>query len=93
MHYAKIASKLREQIVRFSEELSASLPKVVRRFVTEMVYGIQAWQSVRLTEVAMALGEKISLKKTHERLCRQLGKIWLGLRLADALLRMGAERI
>jgi len=93
MHYAKIASKLREQIVRFSGELSSGLPKVTRRFVTEIVYGIQARQSVRLTEVARALGEKISLKKTHERLCRQLGKIWLGIKLTNALLRMGAERI
>ena len=93
MPYAKIASKLREQIVRFSGGLSAGLPKVSRRLVTEMVYGIQARQSVRLTEVARALGEKISLKKTHERLCWQLRKVWLGIKLTDALLRMGAERI
>jgi len=39
------------------------------------------------------LGDKISLKKTNERLCRQLRKVWLGLRLTDALLRIGAERI
>jgi len=39
------------------------------------------------------LGDKISLKKTNERLCRQLRKVCLGLRLTDALLRIGAERI
>jgi len=93
MHYAKIAQKLRDQIVRFSGELSSGLPKVCRRFVMEMIYGIQARQSVRLTEVARSLGETISLKKTHERLCRQLGKLWLGIILTDTLLRMGSERI
>ena len=42
------------------------LPKVVARFVREMIYGIQARQSVRLTEVSRALAEPISIKKTVE---------------------------
>ena len=51
MHSAKIAGKLKEQILQFSGELSRGLPKVLSRFVAEMIYGIQARQSVRLTEV------------------------------------------
>jgi hypothetical protein len=42
MYFARTAQKLREQMVRFSGELSAGLPKVARRFVAEMVFGIQA---------------------------------------------------
>jgi hypothetical protein len=42
-----------------------------------MLYGIQARQSVRLTEVARALAEKISVKKNVERLSRQLGRWWI----------------
>lgn len=56
------------------EELSAGWPKVARRFLVEAIYGIQARQSVHLTEIARALGEKIHLKKTHYRLSRQLGR-------------------
>ena len=63
MYYAKTALKLREQILRFSGELSAGLPKTARQFVAEMLYGIQARQSVRLTEIGRALEEPISLKK------------------------------
>ncbi len=74
MDIARTAQKLREQMVRFSGELSTGLPKVLRRFVAEMVFGIQARGSVRLTEVGRALGERISLKKTEERLSRQLGR-------------------
>jgi hypothetical protein len=74
MHYAKTAHKLREQIVKFSGVLSSGLPKTARRFILEMIYGIQAWQSVRLTEIGRALEEKISLRKTEYRLCRQLGR-------------------
>jgi hypothetical protein len=87
MDYAKTAQKLREQMVLFSGELSAGLPKVARRFVAEMVFGIQARGSVRLTEVGRALSGSISLKKTEGRLSRQLGRPgldrWIQRRLIE----------
>ena len=58
MYYAKTASKLREQIIQFSGELSIGWPKVARRFLAEAIYGIQARQSVHLTEIARALIHK-----------------------------------
>lgn len=51
-------------------ELSSGLPKVARRFLAETLYGIQARQSVRLTEIARSLEEKIPLRKTQYRLSR-----------------------
>jgi hypothetical protein len=93
MDCARIAQKLREQMVRFSGELSSGFPKVVGRFITEMVYGVQARQSVRLTEVSRALGEQIPIKKTVERLSRQLGNPKLGTGLTRRLLRLAADRI
>jgi len=54
MDYAKTSQKLRAQIIRFSGELLAGLPKVARRAMAEMIYGIQALQSVRLTEIGRA---------------------------------------
>ncbi|MGB8953514.1 MAG: hypothetical protein WCC06_12715 [Candidatus Aminicenantales bacterium] len=93
MDFARIASKLREQIFRFSGELSLGFPKVVRRFMTEMIYGIQARQSVHLTEIARALGEKIAMKKTQGRLSRQLGRWWLWEHLTERLVKMAAARI
>jgi hypothetical protein len=93
MYFAKTAQKLREQMVRFSGELSAGLPKVTRRFVAEMIFGIQARGSVRLTEVGRALGEKISLKKTEERLSRQLGRRGLERRLQRRLIEQASARI
>ena len=50
------------------------MPRVVRRFVTEVIFGIQARQSVRLTEIARPLQEEITLKKTQYRLSRQLSR-------------------
>ena len=51
MEYSKVAARLREQIGKFSGELSKGLPKVSKRLVSELVYGIQASQSVVLTKV------------------------------------------
>jgi hypothetical protein len=93
MYFAKTAQKLREQIVRFSGELSTGLPKVRRRFVAEMIFGIQARGSVRLTEVGRALAEKISLKKTEERLSRQLGRTSLDREIQGRLIEHAAPRI
>ena len=93
MYFARTAQKLREQMVRFSGELSAGLPKVALRFVAEMVFGIQARGSVRLTEVGRALGERISLKKTEGRLSRQLGRKRLDREIQRRLIEHAAPRI
>lgn len=93
MYFAKTAQKLREQMVQFSGELSAGLPKVSRRLTAEMIFGIQARGSVRLTEVGRALGENIPLKKTEGRLSRQLGRDHLDEYLQRRLIQQAASRI
>lgn len=93
MHYAKTASKVREQIIKFSGELTVGWPKVARRFLAEALYGIQARQSVHLTEIARALKEKIPLKKTQYRLSRQLGREDLERRVLNGISQMGAQRV
>ena len=87
------AARLREQIAYFSGRLSAGLCKPARRFVYEMVYGIQARQSVRLSEVGRSLNEPIPLGKTETRLSRNLGRSELREAIGDALIREGASRI
>jgi hypothetical protein len=93
MNYAKTVFKLREQIIKFSGELSAEWPKVLRRFMAETIYGIQARQSVHLTEIARALEEKIPLRKTQYRLCRQLGRWGLWAKISNTICRMASCRI
>lgn len=53
MHSAKIAAKIREQILRFSGEVSVELPKTAARLVREVIYGVQSrarFDSVRSPE-------------------------------------------
>jgi hypothetical protein len=93
MDSARIASKLRVQILQFSGELSRGIPKVVNRFLGEMIYGVQARQSVRLTEVSRALAERIPIKKTVERLSRQLRNPRLWTWVTDRVLTLAADRV
>jgi hypothetical protein len=93
MDYSRMARKLRENIARFSGELSKGLPKTAARFVQEMVYGIQASQSVVLTKVGRTLEEPISIKKVEERLSRQLLRKGLGAKVQEKLLTMGATLV
>ena len=78
MNVAKVTVKLKEQIHIFSGKLSTGLPRVAGRFLEEAIFGIQARQSLRLSEWGRALHEEIPLIKTITRLSRQLnrGGLW-----------------
>ena len=93
MIIAQTATKLREQMAQFSGNLSRGLSKPARRLVQEAIYGIQARQSVHLTEIARSLEEKIPLIKTENRLSRNLRRPQLRVTLQDALVQQGAKRI
>jgi hypothetical protein len=58
-----------------------------------MVYGIQARQSVRLSEVGRSLNEPIPLAKTETRLSRNLARPELRSAIGDALVSEGACRV
>jgi hypothetical protein len=93
MHHAKIAHRIRAKIAEFSGEVSRGLPKTARRFVREVVYGIQSRGSVRLSEIGRGLEEGTSLKKIIDRLSRQLSRGGLRERVRENLLRLAAGRI
>jgi len=93
MDYTRLSRRLSSQIGRLSGELSSGLPKVCGRFLAQMLYGIQASGSVLLTEIGRSLEEEISLKKTEERLCRQLSRPGLDLSLQEQLLRKAAKHL
>ena len=86
----QIGLKLRGQIRDFSRKLCSSMGKVAGRFVEEMVYGIQARGSVRLSEIARSLEEKTSMKKRINRLSRNLGREGLCNQISAGVLADGA---
>lgn len=89
----QIGVKLRGQIQDFSGKLCSGKGRVVVRFVEEMLYGIQARGSVRLSEIARSLMEKTSVKKRIDRLSRNLGRAGLGSEISAGVLAEAARRI
>ena len=69
------------------------LPKTAARLVREVIYGVQTRGSVRLSEIARALEEKIRLKKVMARLSRQLNRQGLRAPVRENLLRLADPRV
>jgi len=93
MNPTRIAKNVRTRIGRFSGDLSKGLCLPAQRFVSEMVYGIQASQSVMLTEIGRTLEEKTPIRKTEERLSRNLQRPELEGTVQSNLLGMAARHV
>jgi hypothetical protein len=63
---------LKRDLLNFAEKISDGLDRTKEKFLPSMLYGILASQSVMLTKIGRALQETISIKKTVERLSRNL---------------------
>jgi len=93
MHPAQLALKIQGQIERFSGKLSPGLPKPAARMVREVLLGIQARGSVRLSEIGRALGEDTALKKVIERLGRHLRRREVREEVQRNLLSVAAKSV
>jgi len=72
INYNKLAYQLKRKIKVFSDKISKGLTKPKTKLVFHMLYGLLEAQSVHLSNISRALKEDITLKKTIERLSRNL---------------------
>jgi hypothetical protein len=93
MNHSATAFKAREQLKNFLGELSPRFSKPLGKFVGDMVYGIQASQDVKLSRIARALDEPISMKKLEDRLSRMLGSEGIEQGISDAVARLGSRHV
>jgi hypothetical protein len=82
-----MSSNLKRGILRFSEAVSQGLSRPQLKFISQLIYGMLAAQSCHLSKIARALGEGISLKKSIDRLSRNLGAFRDRDRLAENVVR------
>jgi hypothetical protein len=80
-------------MTKFSSELCAWLSKPLGRFVSQMLFGIQLSQDVKLSNIGRALQEEIPLIRTEKRLSRNLRSAELEKELTSQLVRMGSPRV
>jgi len=67
-----IRKKVNEQLVKFSDKLSEGLKKTKKKFIHQMLFGIQASKDIKLSEISRSLEKDIRLIKTENRLSRNL---------------------
>ncbi len=72
INYNRLGYEIKRDLVNFSEKISKGLKRPKSKFVVQMLYGILAGNKVHLSEIARSLNEKITLKKTIDRLSRNL---------------------
>lgn len=86
--------KVKAQICRFANRLTQTgYTKPKRRLVSEMLYGIQASEDVKLSNISRSLNEPIELIKTENRLSRQLADADLTDRINNWLCWEGAGAV
>jgi len=92
-HNSKIAGKIKGQITRFANKISGGYKKPVKRWMIQMLYGIQASKDVKLSNIARSLNEEVPLIKTETRLSRNLGRMDLTEPINGRLIAEGSKRI
>lgn len=93
MNNSQTAFKVREQLERFLGIFSPHFSKPALTFLGDMFYGLQASKDVRLSCIGRGLDEGILLKKTEERLSRNLQREGLDEGIFHAIAQEGAKRI
>lgn len=93
MQSSKVRSRLKAQLTKFTQEVSEGLSKPLQNFVGQMLFGIQASQDVKLSNIARSLKEEIPLIKTEDRLSRNLKAEELEGHLSERLASLGSRRV
>ena len=93
MNNSQTAFKVRAQLERFLGIFSPHFSKPELRFLGDMLYGLQASKDVKLSCIGRGLDEGILLKKTEERLSRNLLREGLDEGIFRAVAREGAKRV
>jgi len=83
INYNTLTHNLKRGILKFSEKISKRLSRPDFKFVSQMIYGMLTSQSCHLSKIARVLNEKTSLKKTIDRLSRNLSTFDVDEKLFD----------
>lgn len=90
---SKVLAEAKERIDRFAVRVGAQISRPRKKFLRQMVYGMQAARDVKVSEISRGLCEEIKLIKTENRLTRHLATEDLTGILNDNLLKESGKRI
>jgi len=81
------------EIERFAQLITQGLSKPKKKFVSQMLFGIQASRDIKLSNIARSLDEDIRLIKTENRLSRNAQAEDLTLHLNQEVIKRGSKRL
>lgn len=85
--------KVQIQIQQFARRMTKGLSKPKKRFVSQMMFGIQAGRDVKLSNVARSLKEEIRLIKTEDRLSKHMMSKDLTEELNEKMIKEGSWHV
>ena len=88
-----ITERVQQQIMRFAKKVTKDLKKSRKRFVSQMIFGIQASRDIKLSNVCRSLNEEIKLIKTEQRLSRQISREDLTKHINTTILKEGYRKV
>lgn len=86
-------SRFKAQLSKFSGNISKGYSKTTKRFFREMLYGIQASQDIKLSNIGRSLLEDIPLIKTEDRLSRNLSSEDFSDHINTEIIRLADDKI
>lgn len=72
VNYNRLGYEIKRDLANFSKKISKGLKRPQFKFLFQMIYGILVGNKLHLSEIARSLNEDITLKKTIDRLSRNL---------------------
>jgi len=84
---------VQHQIKRFSFRIAKDLSRPKKKFVSQVLFGIQASRDIKLSNVSRSLNEQIELLQTEKRLSRHLASSDLTGNIYEALIEDAAYKI
>ena len=85
--------KVQYQIEAFAKRLTKGLSKPKKKFISQMLFGIQAARDVKLSNVARSLQEEIRLIKTEDRLSRHMMSKDLTQKMNEKMVKEGSRYV
>jgi len=87
MKLRELSTKIQIKLHQFSERFCSGYSHPQRKFLYQMLFGILKGGQVQLNSIGRHLQEGLSLKKSTERLGKQLGVAKLWQRVSESTLR------
>lgn len=86
-------NRFKAQLSKFSGIISKPYSKTTKRFFKEMLYGIQASQDIKLSNIGRSLQEDIPILKTEDRLSRNLNSEDFSDHINKEIIRLADDKV